>query len=187
MKRGQAIVIGILVVLLIVLGASFYFYYFGVPNVMGRATDVRRVTLVEKGGLADNLLVPQSLEIFALIDRDNVQEFSVSNYNDKPVNLECTFPPFQPEVPSSYCFSYDSEGKFVGAGSVTVLPGRAHVFTAVVRPYNKEIVKQEGSQIKIDITPGEYSGEIELHAFSEEDEARTVSVIFIPVKIVVGG
>ncbi|MBS3076688.1 hypothetical protein J4233_00275 [Candidatus Pacearchaeota archaeon] len=184
-QRGQAVLIGIFVVLLLVLALSFYFYYFGVPEVTGEVVGERNVALVMKENIADNLLVPKSLEVNAVIDEDNRENFDVVNYNDKIVNVGCTFLPFQEEVPSSSCFTYDREGKFVGSGAVSILPGNTQTFTASVRPFDNVRIKRGSVETLINIREGEYHGEIELQAWPEEDSEKRVSIITIPVKIVV--
>jgi len=185
MKRGQAIIIGIFLILVIVLGFSFYFYYFGFPKAE-YATSGRTVVLIERESPIDNLLVPKELEVFAKIGQNNFNEFSVSNYNARSVSLSCNFPPFQPGVPSSRCFSYDSEGKFIGNGIVIVPPGGTYIFTAAVYPFESMDLQIDGSKFKIPaLEPGMYKGEVELEVSFEGDEKKTVSMISIPVKIFV--
>jgi hypothetical protein len=187
MKRGQTGLVVVFVILLIVLAFSFYFYYFGVPKLTGKVVDERNVTLVEKENLADNLLVPESLKVYTAAGVETKQGFKVVNYNDKIVSVSCNFPPFQDLVPSSNCFTYDSDGQFVGlSGDVKILPGGNHVFTATVKPFSGIKIKRGSTETVVNIQPGEYSGDIELQAWFTEDQKKAVSVITIPVKIVVG-
>lgn len=184
MKGGQAVLITIFVVLLVVLGISFYFYYFGTPELTGRAID-KKISLVETQSPADNLIVPEILQVYAIIGKDNNQNFEVTNQNDRAVSVSCTFPPFQPDVPSSNCFTYDSGGKFVGEGEVEILPGERHVFTASVKPFDGIRIKKKAVEKVININPGEYSGEVELKARFPNDPKKVVSVLTVPVEIVV--
>jgi hypothetical protein len=183
-NRGQVFLIGIFVVLVIVLALSFYFYYNGVPTFTGRTVQEKKVTLVEKESLADKIVAPMSLNVYATIGEDNKEEFDVSNYNDKLIRVSCNFPPFQVGVPSSQCFTYDANGNFVGTGEVSILPGRTQTFIASVRPHDNIRIQRGDVETRIDIGKGEYRGEIELRAY-EEDKKETVSVISIPVKIFV--
>jgi hypothetical protein len=185
-NRGQVFVIVVFVVLIIILGLSFYFYYFGLPEIkLTGETVKKKVTLVEKESLADNLLVPEILSVYAPIGKDSREEFQVSNYNAEAIKVSCNFPPFQEGVPSSRCFTYDSDGNFVGLGEVRILPGKSQTFMASVTPFDNIRVRKNSRDISINIQEGEYTGEIELQAYTENDEKKTVSVITIPVRIFV--
>lgn len=184
MKRGQAVIIGIFIFLMVVLAITFYLYYFGAP-VTGRVVEERRVTLVEKERLIDNIIFPRSLEVFAVADRTTKEEFEVLNLNDKVVRVSCLFEPLQAAIPaSSSCFTYDANGKFVSSGNIAISPGGKHVFTAAVTPFIDVETNINGSRVRVDIADGEYQRNIEMQVWSE-DNGGMVFGARIPVRIIV--
>ncbi|MFH1802836.1 MAG: hypothetical protein ABH864_05315 [archaeon] len=184
-NRGQIGVIVIFVVLVVVAVASFFFYYSG-TSVTGEVSGGKKVEIVERASAAENLVVPDELKVVATIGKDNEKSFEVANFNEEIVRVSCNFPAFQEFVPSSNCFTYDREGNFVGSDKdVQILPGKKQVFVASVTPFENIRIRKESRDIVVDINPGEYNGEIELNAWFEGAEEKTVSVVNVPVRIFV--
>lgn len=184
MKGGQTFLIGIFALLFVIVVLAFYFYYFGVPKVAGEVVSEKKVSLITRDSLTDNLIFPRSLQVYAIIGEDSAQNFEVTNYDQSIVGVSCNFEPFQEGVPSSKCFTRDPEGNFIGEGDVRILPGRTQIFTASVRPFNSVKIRKENKEVHVNIKPGIYNGEIELRAYSEENK-ESVSVVAIPVEIVI--
>jgi hypothetical protein len=183
-SKGQTIVIAIFVIVLIIAIASFFFYYSGTP-ITGESSGDKKVTIVEKVSAAENLVVPDELSITAKIGEDNREYFEVTNLNDNPVSVSCLFPALQEYVPSSNCFTYD-DGQFVGEDKgISISPGKTQMFVASVMPFKDLKVTRGDKEILVDITEGTHRGEIELSAWFEGEETKTVSVITIPIKIFV--
>jgi hypothetical protein len=177
----KSVVVGLLLaVAVIVFLTSGYFIFNSVTGNVSENSETGAVG-VEKD-LFSAMLVPNSLSISASIGADSQENFEVKNLNDVPVMISCDFPAFQDLVPSSMCFTYNSEGNFVGNGSVEIKSGESQRFTIVVHPYDGIKIQKNDGLILVDITAGDYSGEVALGASTDETAEQKKR---IPVKIIV--
>lgn len=184
MRGGQAVVTAIFIVLVLILAASFYFYFTGGVELTGKSVE-RKVTLIERQSIAENLVMPNKLMIVAPIGISSREEFEITNYNDRDVTIKCDFPPFQDYVPSSNCFALDEDGDFLTYDEVLVPPGETQMFSAVVTPFKDRRVQDGRQSVVVDIKEGSYHGEVEIEAWVEEDGERDISIRIIPVEIIV--